>query len=194
MSIRERFLNRHVLLELGPVAAFFIANWFWGLAAATAAVMVATACAVTTGLVLNGRVPLIAVASLLIVLLLGGASLVFDDETFIKIRPTVGNCLFAAALLAGFFFREGFLQRALGTQLSLSARGWHTLTLCWISIALTFAGLNEIVWRSLSTDQWVAYKTAATPAAIVIYILVTNYIARRHWHETPAADANADQV
>lgn len=181
MSLAERYLNRQILLELAPTLVFFVVNHGWGLMAATAAVMVATLAAVGLGLVLDGRVPAIAVVTLVIVLILGGASLVFDSEVFIKIKPTVGNCLFAAALAVGLRFRPSFLVRALGKQLKLSESGWRVLTASWIGFALSFAALNEIVWRSLDTDTWVAFKTALGPVAILCYVVVTNVVARRYW-------------
>ena len=181
MSFAERYLNRQILLELSPTAVFFVVNYGWGLMPATAAVMAATFAAVGIGLALAGRVPTIAVVTLVIVLVLGGASLAFDSEVFIKIRPTVGNGLFAAALAAGLFFRPSFLVRALGRQLKLSDTGWRVLTLCWIGLALSLALLNEFVWRAMDTDTWVTFKTVLAPAAIACYVAITNLIARRYW-------------
>ena len=181
MSFVERYLNRQILLELSPTAVFFVVNYGWGLMPATAAVMAATFAAVGIGLALEGRVPTIAVVTLVIVLVLGGASLVFDSEVFIKIRPTVGNGLFAAALAAGLFFRPSFLVRALGRQLKLSDTGWRVLTLCWIGLALSLALLNEFVWRAMDTDTWVTFKTLLAPAAIACYVTITNLVARRYW-------------
>ena len=181
MSFVERYLNRQILLELSPTAVFFVVNYGWGLMPATAAVMAATFAAVGIGLALEGRVPTIAVVTLVIVLVLGGASLAFDSEVFIKIRPTVGNGLFAAALAAGLFFRPSFLVRALGRQLKLSDTGWRVLTLCWIGLALCLALLNEFVWRAMDTDTWVAFKTVLAPAAVACYVAITNLIARRYW-------------
>ncbi len=181
MSFAERYLNRNILLELSPTAVFFVVNYGWGLMPATAAVMVATFAAVGIGLALEGRVPAIAVVTLVIVLVLGGASLIFDSEVFIKIRPTVGNGLFAAALAAGLFFRPSFLVRALGSQLKLSESGWRVLTVCWIGLALSLAALNELVWRTTDTDTWVTFKTVLAPAAILCYVVITNRVAQRCW-------------
>lgn len=189
MSVVERYLNRHILLELAPSLVFFVVNFGWGLMTATAAVMVATLAAVGIGLALERRVPTIAVVTLAIVLALGGASLIFDSEVFIKVKPTVGNGLFATALAIGLFFRPSFLVRALGNQLKLSDPGWQVLTLCWIGFALIFAVLNEIVWRTLDTDTWVAFKTTLAPAAIACYVVITNLVARRYWSE-PAEDSH----
>ncbi len=183
MNLAARFLNRTVLLELGPTVVFFFANAAWGLMPATAAVMVATMVAVGLGLALDRRVPMIAVATLCIVLVLGGASLILNDEMFIKIRPTVGNSLFALALAVGLFFKPSFLMRALGDHVKLTTAGWRVLTFCWIVFALSLAGLNEIVWRSVTTDTWVAFKTALAPVALAGYVIITNIAAHIYWDE-----------
>ncbi len=191
MSFAARYLNRHILLELFPALVFFAVNFGWGLMAATAAVMAATLAAVAAGLVLDGRVPVLAVVTLLLVLLLGGASLVFEDETFIKIKPTLGKGLFAAALALGLCFRPSFLQRALGGQVKLTAPGWRVLTLAWIGFALLLALLNEVVWRSLDTDSWVAFKTALAPLSILGYVAITRVLAGRYWQALPEESREA---
>ncbi len=183
MSFAEKFLNRNIILELAPTAVFFFVNFGWGLMPATAAAMVATLVAVVVGLVLNGRVPVIAVAALMIVLVLGGAGLILDDELFIKVKPTVGNGLFALALLVGVFFKPSFLERALGQQLKMTGSGWRMLTGCWIGFSLCLAGLNELVWRTQDTDTWVLFKTGLAPGALLGYVIITNLVAKRYWDE-----------
>ncbi len=186
MNFIERYLNRHILLEICPVVVFFVVNYGWGLMPATAAVVAATVIAVGIGLAVERRVPVLAIVTLVLVLLLGGASLAFNDETFIKMKPTVGKCLFATALGIGLFFRPSFLARALEGQVKLTGPGWRVLTVCWIGVALGLAALNEILWRTLETDTWVAFNTALTPVSIIGYISITRLIAPRYWQEEPA--------
>ncbi len=183
IGFAERYLNRRIVLELAPAIVFFAANYGWGLMVATAAVMAATFMTTAAGIALERRVPVLAVTTLILVLALGGASLIFDSELFIKIRPTVGNTLFALALAISFGFREGLLRRAFEGQLHLSDPGWRVLTGCWIALALCLASANELVWRTLETDSWVAFKTAETPLSILAYILLTRLIAGRYWQE-----------
>lgn len=181
MGFTERYLNRHILLELCPAVVFFAVNYGWGLTAATIAVMATTLAAVGLGLVTEGRVPVLAVVTLVLVFLLGGMSLAFDDEVFIKIKPTVGKCLFAIALAIGLLFRPSFLVRALGGQLRLTDKGWRVLTVSWIGFALCVAALNEVVWRIADTDTWVAFATALLPASIVGYVAITRVLAPKYW-------------
>ena len=182
MTAIERYFNRHVMLELAPALVFLATNFIWGLTAATAALMAATAVAVAAGFALNRRMPVIPLVTLAIVLILGGASLWFDNEVFIKIKPTVGHSLFAAALALGLLFKPGFLERALGGQLHLTDQGWRILTFAWIALALAGAIANEAAWRLMETDGWVTFKTAQTFAELALYVVMTNAVARRYWN------------
>ncbi len=194
MSFAERYLNRSLLLEICPALAFFAVNFGWGLMAATAAVMVTSVIVVGIGVMLDRKVPVLAVVTLALVLLLGGASLVFNEEIFIKIKPTVGNCLFAAALGIGLLFRPSFLVQMLGQHVQLTEAGWRVLTLCWIGLALGLAGLNEVVWRTMETDHWVIFRTALTPFAILGYILITRLLAEYYWLEETAEDGGSEDL
>ena len=187
-SVVHRYLNQEIIIELFPTVVFFLTNFVWGFRAATIAVIIATVISVALGYLLKKRVPLIAVATLAIVLSLGAASLYFNDETFVKVKPTVGKCLFASALLVGLLLKPSFLERVLSSQISLTAAGWRMLTYAWIAFALTTAIVNEVVWRNMSTDNWVLYKTIEDPVSIVGYIAITRLIAQLYWDietETP---------
>ncbi|MEH6405609.1 MAG: septation protein IspZ [Sneathiella sp.] len=188
MSFAERYLNLRILLEIFPATVFFTVNYGWGLMPATAAVLAATVVAVGTGLAVKRRVPVFAIVTLILTLLLSGASLAFDDETFIKMKPTVGKCLFSVALGIGFLFKPSFLARALDGQVQLTRPGWRVLTLCWIGFTLGLATLNEIVWRTMGTDTWVTFTTVLTPVSIIGYISITRLIALRYWQENPTRE------
>ncbi|MBC6440886.1 MAG: septation protein IspZ [Rhodospirillales bacterium] len=182
MSFHERYLNRHMGLELGPVAVFFVANWFGGLMVATAAVMVATALCVTVGWITERKIPALGLVILALVLILGGLSLVFQDETFIKVKPTVANLLFALALFIGLRLDPSILERALGSFVFLTKKGWRVLTWRWIGLAFAGAVANEIAWRVLSSDDWVTFKTASSVGSILLYIVATRLTAPHYWN------------
>ncbi len=182
MSFKERYLNRHIFFEAAPALVFFAVNAVFGLMTATAALAVATVLFTVSGMIVEGRVPVFPVISLALVLALGGATLYFDDETFVKIKPTVGSTLFALILLAGLNLRRGLLPRALEGQVWLTEEGWRVLTLRWVALALAMAILNELTWRNVGTDTWVAVKTVLTPVSIGCYILVTRFTAPRYWN------------
>ncbi len=186
MEFLRPLMTFRTLSELFPAFIFFAVNLGWGLMTATAAVMVATIMAVAAGLLVERRVPVLAVVTLFLVLTLGGASLILNSELFIKIRPTIGDLLFATALAVGLLFRPTFLERALGAQVKLTAEGWRVVTLWWIGFALLLAGLNEVAWRTQDTDTWVAIRTVLAPATILGYVAITRFLAPHYWDEAAA--------
>ncbi|MDP9195556.1 MAG: septation protein A [Pseudomonadota bacterium] len=148
-----------LLVEAGPLVAFFIANSRLGLIPGTVVLMVAMALAVGISWGLERRLPVMPLVGCAFVLVFGGLTVWLEDETFIKLKPTVVNLLFATVLLAGLVFRRNLLRLALGGILQLRDEGWNRLALRWAGFFLVLAGLNELAWRLFSTDTWVAFKT-----------------------------------
>ncbi|MBA1146609.1 septation protein IspZ [Ectothiorhodospiraceae bacterium WFHF3C12] len=182
-----RYLNRHILFELAPGIVFLAVNYGSGLMWATAAVVVASVFFTVLGVVVERRVPVFPIVTVALVIALGGATLVFQDETFIKMKPTIGKLLFAGALAFGLAMKPNLLARALEGQIYLTGRGWAVLTLRWIACAIAFAALNEFVWRTQDTDTWVAFKVALTPVSIVFYVAITRMTAPAYWDDAAAA-------
>ncbi len=147
-----------LLTEAGPLLLFFGVNAKWGIFAATAAYMASAAVAMAYTFLRIRRLPLMPIIALIFVLLFGGLTLWLHDETFIKVKVTLINLLFGAVLLAGLAFNRLFLKLLMGEAMRLTDEGWRKLTLRWGLFFLFLAGLNEVVWRSLSTDAWVNFK------------------------------------
>lgn len=145
-------------LEGGPLVAFFIVNRMEGIMTGTAVFMAATLVSVALSYWLERRVPLMPLIGCGFVMVFGGLTLWLDDALFIKIKPTVVNLLFAGILFGGLAFRRIFLKLLMGTVLNLTDEGWRVLTWRWAFFFVFLAILNEIVWRSLSTDAWVNFK------------------------------------
>ena len=181
MSFRERYLNRRMLLEVGPVLVFFAVNIGWGLMPATAAVMAATAVAVATGWALDRHVPVFGLVTVFIVLVLGGLGLALDDAIYIQIKPTVGEVMFAVALALGLLLRPSLLERGLSSHVQLTERGWRVLTWRWIGLALGWAAANEVARQTLSVDDWVTFRLVMAIGAFVLYVVVTRVTAPRYW-------------
>jgi intracellular septation protein len=164
----ERTQLLRLAIEMGPLAVFFLANARFGLMTATAVFVPATLLALAGSWLLERRVPLMPLVGGVFVALFGGLTLWLHDETFIKIKPTVLNLLFAAALGAGLLVRRNLLRTLLGGQLELTDRGWRLLTLRWCLFFLAMAAVNEVAWRNLSTDAWVNVKVFGyLPAALL---------------------------
>lgn len=177
--------------DLGPVVVFFAVNWLAGLMAATAAIMVATVAAIAVGYAVERKVPMLPAITCGLVLVFGGLTLILQDETFIKMKPTIVKLLLAAVFVGSVFVGRNLPKAVLSGQLHLTELGWRRLAFAWAGIAVGFAIANEAVWRNVDTDTWVTFKTAVAFGSIVAYGLVTHLIARAHWDVAAEARANA---
>lgn len=182
-------------LELGPLLVFFFANargeWlverFPALATfggpifiATALFMIATAIALAVSWSLTRTLPMMPLVSGVVVFVFGGLTLWLQDDVFIKMKPTIINTLFGAVLLGGLFFGKSLLGYVFDSAFSLDAEGWRKLTLRWGLFFLLLAVLNEIVWRSFSTDAWVAFKVWGIMPITILFTLSQMPLIMRH--------------
>ena len=147
-----------LLIDIGPLAIFFIFYTRSGLQASILPFMIATIIAVLFSYILEKKIPIMPTAGAAIVLLFGGLTIYFDNEVFFKMKPTIINLLFAAILYGGILINKSLLKYLLGAALKLEEEGWKILTQRWIGFFIALAVLNEIVWRSQSTDIWVNFK------------------------------------
>jgi intracellular septation protein len=167
--------------ELGPLIVFFAVNARFNLFAATGAFMVAIVVAMIASYVVTKHIPMMALVTGAIVLVFGTLTLVLHDETFIKMKPTIVYGLFAAVLGGGLLFGRSFIAVMFDQMFNLTATGWRLLTLRWALFFLGMAVLNEIVWRTQSTDFWVAFKAfGAIPLTMGFAITQMPLIKRYH--------------
>jgi intracellular septation protein len=159
------------LTEYGPLLLFFVANLIWGIMPATAVLIVATVLATGYAMYAERRVPWMPVVGAVLVSIFGGMALLFDDAFFLKIKPTVATLLIAAGLAAGLLLRRYFLKTLLSGMVELDDGAWHKLTVYWICAFCVLAVANEIAWRSLSTDDWVTFKTFGLTALSIVAAL-----------------------
>jgi intracellular septation protein len=180
-------------LDLGPLLLFFFANakpalfepWIAplipaavatgersGIFVATAVFMIAILTALVISYVLTRRLPMMAVVSAVIVVVFGGATLFFQNETFIKLKPTIIYLMFAGTLFGGLILRKPLLAMVFDQMFHLTEEGWRKLTIRWALFFLALAVLNEIVWRTQTTDTWVSFKVfGVTPLTFVFAAL-----------------------
>jgi intracellular septation protein len=177
-----------MLLELGPVAGFFFAYRLAGAAASdTDKVVFATVIFVPLVLAALGiswwyarRLPRMAALTAIVVVIFGGLTIALNDETFVKMKPTVIYGLFAAVLGAGLLRGQSWLQYLMGEVMPLTPEGWMTFTRRFALFFLGLALVNELVWRSQTTDFWVNFKTFFLPGATFLFILSQMPMLNRH--------------
>jgi intracellular septation protein len=172
-------------LELGPLVVFFIVNargedilaafpalsqWFTQpIIFATAVFMAAMVISLFLSWVLLHRIAVMPLVTGVVVLIFGGLTLYFQDPIFIKMKPTIVNTLFGVTLLGGLAFGQSLLKYVFGEVYKLEPKGWTILTLRWGLFFILLAVMNEVVWRTQSTDFWVAFKVWATMPLTVIF-------------------------
>jgi intracellular septation protein len=191
-------------LEMGPLILFFFANsrpaLFMpfvgpllpaavsgekaGIFVATAVFMVAILVALVVSYALTRHLPVMALVTAVVVVVFGSLTLVLQDDTFIKMKPTIIYLLFAAILFGGIWFDKPLLAYVFDAVFDLTGDGWRKLTLRWAVFFLALAVLNEIVWRTQTTDFWVSFKVfGVVPITFIFaalqYPLLQKYAATK---------------
>jgi intracellular septation protein len=167
-------------LDLGPLLLFFFVNARWDIYAATGAFMAATIMSLIVTYALIRRVAVMPLVSAIVVMVFGGLTIWLQNETFIKLKPTIIYALFAMLLLGGLAFGRSLIALVLDSVFQLDAEGWKKLTLRWGLFFVAMAVLNEIVWRSVSTDAWVAFKTFGFLPLTIVFALAQTPLMMRH--------------
>jgi intracellular septation protein len=147
-----------LVLDIGPLVLFFAANSKFGIYAATGSFMVAVLIALGVSYAMTRHIAIMPVVTAAIVLVFGGLTLILHDELFIKLKPTIIYVLFGGTLLAGIAFDKPFLSIMFDQMFHLTAEGWRKLTWRWALFFLALAVVNEVVWRTQTTDFWVSFK------------------------------------
>ena len=182
-------------LELGPLLVFFFANSkgeqlaeqfpilasFGGpIFIATGLFMIAMVISLAVSLLLTRTVPMMPLVTLAVVLVFGGLTLYLQDDTFIKMKPTIVNALFASVLLIGLYFGKSLLAYVFESAFKITDEGWRILTLRWGLFFIFLAVLNEVVWRNFSTDFWVSFKVWGTMPITMIFAMAQMPIVTRY--------------
>jgi len=182
-----------LLIDLGPLVVFFAVNGIAGIYMATGAFMAAFFASLGVGFWLERRLEPMPLFTGLIVLVFGGLTLYLHDSTFIKLKPTILYGAFSVILFGGLLSGRPLIRVLFEQVFQLTDEGWRKLTLRW---ALFFAGLavlNEIIWRSVSTDTWVAFKVwGFLPLTIAFTALQSGLIDRYGAGKSESVRPNAE--
>ncbi|MBV0913988.1 inner membrane-spanning protein YciB [Anianabacter salinae] len=196
MAEKEIGKGLKMALDLGPVAAFFIGYMllkdatytiggrdYSGFVLITAAFI--PVLAFTTFLLwrLTGTLSKMQLVTLVLVGLFGGLTVWLNDERFFKMKPTLIYALFAVILGVGLLRGQSYLRFVMSEVVPLDDAGWMILTR---RVAVFFAGLailNEVIWRTMSTDAWVNFKTFGLTIGIFVFFIAQSGLFARHGTE-----------
>src|SRR5215211_8979762 len=176
--------------ELGPLMIFFIANAKFNLFVATAAFMVAVVAAMIASYAVTRHVPMMAIVTAIVVIVFGTLTLVLHDETFIKMKPTIIYSLFGLILGGGLLFHKSFIAVMFDQMFNLTPAGWRALTFRWALFFLAMAVLNEAVWRTQSTDFWVAFKAFGMVPLTMLFAVTQMPLVKRYHLEPASLEAS----
>jgi intracellular septation protein len=188
---------RKFALEMGPLGLFFavymLTNKDHGIIPATATIMAATLAALAVSWHLFHRLPIMPMVSGVVVVIFGALTLIFNDDTFIMMKPTIVNALFGIALLVGLAFGRPLLQVVFDSAFDLDQTGWKKLTFRWALFFFFLAGVNEVLrWQVghgvIAQSSWVSFKVFGIVPITFLFALAQVPLIQRHTLETPDAD------
>ncbi len=199
-----------LVLEIGPLGVFFLSFRFGRelleipaftgllepltgaealagqsgpLFVATAFFMVAIAVSLSASWHLTRHLPRMAVVTGIVVAIFGGLTLWLQDETFIKMKPTIVNSVFAVILGFGVVKGRSYLKYLMGSTLPLDDAGWMIFTRRWVVFFICMAVLNELIWRTQTTEFWVAFKTFGSLPLTFAFLALQWPLLKRHMVE-----------
>ncbi len=145
--------------EYFPLIAFFLVYWKSGdLITATKVIVIVTLLTTALSFFVTRKVAMLPLITAGILAFFGGLTIIFNDDTFIKMKPTIVQIVFAGILGGGLVFKKLWIKKMLGASMNMPDTAWASLTLRLCLFFLICAGLNELVWRTQSTDFWVSFK------------------------------------
>lgn len=180
-------------LELGPIALFFAGyvklkdEVFTIGGAEYGGFIVVTALFIplmmlTTGILwgLTGKLSKMQIATVVLVILFGGLSVWLNDERFFKMKPTMIYILFGGVLGIGLLRGQSYLRVVMEEALPMQAEGWMILTKRLMLFFFALAVANEAVWRLMSTEAWVNFKTFGLTAALFLFFMTQGGLLSRY--------------
>ena len=173
--------GRKLLLDLGPLLLFFAANYFTkDIMIAIQVLVAATLVSLAISWVTEKRISMMAAVGCAAVVFFGGLSVYFDNDLFIKIKPTVLTAILAFLIAGGRLLGRNPLGAIMGSQIKLTEAGWRQMSWIWVAMFASTAIANEIAWRSLSTDDWVTFKAFGITGISLFFTILTVPVITKH--------------
>ena len=173
-----------LFLDFFPIVLFFVVFKAYGIYAATSIAIAATVLQIAWMRYKNGKVDTMQWVSLGVIVVFGGATLVTQDETFIKWKPSVLYWLMSVTLWVGYFvFKRNFIQSLMGAQIELPQDIWGRLLHAWALFFTLMGFINLWVAYNFDTDTWVSYKLFGGLGLMLVFVLLQGVFLSRYMKE-----------
>ena len=173
--------GRKMLVDFGPLLLFFGTNYLYSdLMLSVKILVAATLVSLALSWHIERRVSLMAAIGCAALVFFASLTLYFDNELFIKIKPTVLTLLFAALIAGGRLLGRNPLAAIIGKQIVLTPQGWRAISWLWVAMFATSAVANELAWRMLSTDDWITFKVFGLTGISLLFFIVSVPILQKH--------------
>lgn len=160
-----------LILDLGPLVVFFATYKFFNIFVATGALMAVTIVTLAISYAVTKTVSIIPLVTGVMVMIFGGLTIWLESDWFIKVKVTIIYVLLASGMYVGLYFDRPFAKVMLDAAVELPEHCWRTLTYRTAAMFLGIAGLNEIAWRTLTTDDWVTFKVVGVPIIMFVFFM-----------------------
>lgn len=183
-----------LLFELFPVLLFFVAYKIYGIFVATAVMIITSLLQAYYLWRRDGVIPTMHWVTLGLVVFFGGLTLLLQDPTFVKIKPTIVNWLFASAfIIAPFIGGKTLPQRMMQANVELPESKWKSLNVAWILFFIVLGGLNIAVAFNFSEDAWVNFKLYGLMGLTFVFALAQGFYIARHMQASETVNEPLNQ-
>ena len=183
---RNTLFQMKFLFDFSPIVLFFVAYKFYGIYIATMAAMLASLVQVTLFWMKQRRFEVMHIITLLTILVLGGATLIFHNELFIKWKPTAINWVFALILLCSQFIgHKNIIQKLLEKNVTLPNKIWSRLNMSWVVFLTLMGAINIYVAYHYKTDTWVNFKLFGVLGLTILFTIIQAIYLSRHVEVNP---------
>lgn len=174
-----------ILLDFLPVIVFFaVYKYTSDILIATAVLIPATLLQMFYSWRSQGKIESMQLITLVLVVLLGGATLLFQDKAFIQWKPTIVNWLFAVGFLGTQFIgSRTVVERLMGNSIELEQSIWRKLNMIWVLFFIVLGIINLYVAFNFSEDTWVNFKLFGMLGLTLVFILAQGFYIARHAKE-----------
>jgi len=175
------------LFDYFPIICFFIAYKLWGIFVATAVTMVASALQIGVYWLKHRKFEKMHLITFVLIILLGGSTLIFHKAIFIKWKPSIVYWLFAIALLTTHVVGKSVaMERMLGDKIKIPSAIWKRLNFAWALFFIFLGALNLYVVYHFNTDEWVYFKLFGTLILMVLFLIGQGFYLYKYIEKDPS--------